>query len=432
MKNNNRFAVLSDLAASTAMLLGYTGPGQGRALPIAVRYWDGRLVGHEDAKITIALKKPASLLQLLPPSAGKLARAYVEGTIDIIGEIRDIVVLGARMANIGVSSNLPAWLGPLHTRRSDRKAIQFHYDVSNDFYALWLDKNMVYSCAYFRDSADTLDRAQEQKLDHICRKLCLKPGDRFLDIGCGWGGLILWAAQHYGAHCVGITLSRNQHEFVSQRIHDLGLEDLCEVRLADYRELDERQRFDKIASIGMFEHVGRKNLPVYFRKIYRLLEPGGLVLNHGISTSFMKDKKLSSGFGSFIDRYVFPDGELVHVAEAMHELSDCGLEARDVECLRPHYAKTLWNWVERLDKNARVARQYVGEKSYRVWRIYMAASAYAFERGWISLYQIMAGRPKPDGSLPYPLTREHLYSGLPQGPAALPAAAASKAITHLS
>ncbi|HWU67273.1 MAG TPA: cyclopropane-fatty-acyl-phospholipid synthase family protein [Stenotrophobium sp.] len=417
--------------SNVSMLLRFVGREPDPSLPIAVRYWDGKLVGQNDAKVTIALKSPASLLQLLPPTAGKFARAYVEGAIDIIGNMRDVVALGARMANIGVTRHLPRLLGPFHTRRSDRNAIQFHYDVSNDFYSLWLDRNMVYSCAYFHSENDTLDQAQQQKLDHICRKLCLQPGDRFLDVGCGWGGLILWAAQHYGAHCVGITLSQNQHQFVSNRIRELGLQNVCEVRLADYRELDERQRFNKIASVGMFEHVGRKNLPLYFSKIYRLLEPGGLVLNHGISTAFMKGRELSSGFGDFIDRYVFPDGELVHVAEAMHELADSGLEARDVECLRPHYAKTLWHWVDRLDRKAEIARQYVGEKSYRVWRMYMAASAYAFERGWISLYQILGGRPRQDGSLPYPLTRAHLYDRHP-GFMELPSQVAAREMTALA
>ncbi|HUF21690.1 MAG TPA: class I SAM-dependent methyltransferase, partial [Burkholderiales bacterium] len=256
---------------------------------------------------------------------------------------------------------------------------------------------------------DTLDQAQEQKLDHICRKLMLNPGERFLDIGCGWGGLILWAAQNFGVRALGITLSDEQHAYVSARIKELDLTDRCEVRLMDYRDVPESEPFDKIASVGMFEHVGKRNLPAYFRKIHALLKPGGVVLNHGITTNSLDDGQLGSSLGEFVAEYVFPGGELVHVSRVMREMSGEGLEAWDVECLRPHYAMTLWHWVRRLEANAEEARRLVGEKRYRIWRIYMSGSAHAFERGWISIFQILGAKPLPDGSQPYPLTRSYIY-----------------------
>lgn len=383
------------------------------SLPLAIQLWNGERVGPDRPRLTIDLRSPAAVKQLLRPSVGKLATAYVEGLIDIHGTLRDAVNLVLSLGQTSVADARQKWFSGRHSRRTDRRAIQFHYDVSNDFYALWLDRNRVYSCGYFHHPDDTLDAAQEQKLDHICRKLCLKRGEHLLDIGCGWGGMILWAAQHYGTHCLGITLSQRQYDYVQEQIHARKLDDCCEVRLQDYRDLEPSLRFDKISSIGMFEHVGRKNLPAYFDVIRRHLKPGGLVLNHGISSSWMNGQGLNSDISDFIDRYVFPDGELVHVAEAQLEMGKLGFEIRDVECLRPHYAKTLWHWVERLDAHAEQARQIVGEQAYRVWRVYMAGSALSFERGWISLHQVLAGKPREDGSLPLPLTREHLYAGQP-------------------
>ncbi len=382
------------------------------SLPVAVKFWNGERIGPDDARVTLTFKNASALKVLLKPSAGKLTRAYVEETIDIEGALREVIAFGTSLRRVTIGRAAMPLLGAWHSLSSDRKAVQFHYDVSNDFYALWLDRNMVYSCGYFRGDADTLDEAQEQKLEHICRKLCLKPDDWLLDIGCGWGGLILWAAEHYRARCVGITLSQKQHAYVSEKIRERGLDAYCEVRLADYREVDSNERFDKIASVGMFEHVGRRNLKTYFQQIHRLLEPGGLLLNHGISASWAKGQALTSEIGDFIDRHVFPDGELVSIAEAIAEMSAVGLESRDVESLRPHYAKTLWHWVERLDRSAPTARELVGERAYRICRIYMAGSAFAFERGWISVYQVLAGRPHSNGELPYPPTREHLYHDL--------------------
>jgi cyclopropane-fatty-acyl-phospholipid synthase len=326
--------------------------------------------------------------------------------------VRDIVRMGEALSVSSPTgatdrSRVRKWFR--HTRLFDRKAVRHHYDVGDDFFALWLDRRRVYSCAYFRRADDTLDIAQEQKLDHICRKLRLAPGERLLDVGCGWGALIQWAAERYRARALGVTLSENQYEYARRRIHDAGLEDRCEVRLLDYRDVPEDEPFDKIASVGMFEHVGRKNLPLYFGKLRRLLRPGGLVLNHGIALNAPELRELGSGIGEFIDDYVFPGGELTHISQVIEEMSAQGIECHDVESLRPHYARTLWHWCDRLEASADTARASAGEKLYRVWRIYLAGSAHAFERGWMSVYQVLAGRAGADGALAVPLTRDYMY-----------------------
>ncbi|MEO1767213.1 class I SAM-dependent methyltransferase [Thiobacter aerophilum] len=383
-------------------------------LPVALELWNGqafKLVDEPAVKVRI--NRPNALLHLANPSLGKLAKSYVERDIDLTGTTRDIIRLGESLCDGVVcgdkkGSRFLSWWR--HSKPADRKNISYHYDVSNDFYGLWLDARRVYSCAYFRTPDDTLDVAQEQKLEHICRKLHLKPGERFLDIGCGWGGLILWAAERHGVRAAGITLSQNQYEYVRQQIRARGLDGQVEVHLMDYRDVPETEPFDKIASVGMFEHVGRANLGKYFAKIQRLLKPGGLVMNHGITAASRASGGLGSGISEFIDEYVFPGGELVHVSEVIDSLSAQGLECWDAECLRPHYARTLWHWVERLEAHAAEAKRLVGEEKFRIWQIYMAGSAHAFERGWMSLFQILAGKPLADGRLPYPLTREHVYA----------------------
>ncbi|MGH8676844.1 MAG: class I SAM-dependent methyltransferase [Burkholderiales bacterium] len=383
-------------------------------LPVAVTLWDGRtLCANATPTIKLTVRSLRAMLSLANPSLGKIAKAYVEGQIDIEGDIRETVRLGEELVT-GDSAiyrkQSKTWKWWRHTRPADRKAIQHHYDVGNDFYALWLDRNRVYSCAYFTSSDDTLDSAQEKKLEHICRKLCLQPGERFLDIGCGWGGLAIWAAEKFGVNALGITLSDEQHAFATGRIKALGLAERCEVKLMDYRDVPEEAQFDKIASVGMFEHVGKHNLPAYFGKINRLLKPGGLVMNHGITTNSLDDGELGSGIGEFVDQYVFPGGELVHLSRVVEAMSAQGLEPWDAECLRTHYAKTLWEWVSRLDANAQRAREIVGERRFRTWRIYMAGSAHAFDRGWISIFQILGAKPLTDGTVPYPLTRAHIYA----------------------
>ncbi|HEY9447734.1 MAG TPA: class I SAM-dependent methyltransferase [Burkholderiales bacterium] len=383
-------------------------------LPVSVTWWDGRTaVAGGDSRVGLKIRDPRVLHTLLRPSLGRLARHYVEEQIDLDGDPRELTRVGEALGGPpapvrGRYAPMNRWLA--HTRLFDRKAIRYHYDVNDDFFGLWLDRRRVYSCAYFLRADDTLDEAQERKLDHICRKLMLQPGERFLDIGCGWGALVMWAAEHYGVQATGITLSQNQHDYARARIRAAGLEDRCRVQLMDYRDVPESDPYDKIASVGMFEHVGRKNLPVYFGKIQRLLKPGGLVMNHGITLNATDQEELGGDIGRFIDDYVFPGGELTHVSRVIAEMSAQGLESADVESLRPHYAKTLWHWVDRLEANRAAAVAKVGERAYRIWRIYMAGSAHAFERGWMSLYQILAGKAGNDGRLAIPLTRDYMYN----------------------
>lgn len=375
----------------------------GQDLSVAIELWDGQsLVLGTSPKVKVRLRSPRALLSLVQPTLGKFAKCYVEQEIDLTGSTRDIIGLGESLCGAaGLDKKgaglLSRWR---HRKPDDRKAIGHHYDVSNDFYALWLDRQRVYSCAYFKHAGDTLEQAQEQKLDLICTKLGLKAGERFLDIGCGWGGLILWAAERYRVRAAGITLSQNQYEYVQAQIQARGLRDFCQVRLMDYRDIPETEQYDKIASIGMFEHVGKKNLPLYFSKIYRLLKPGGLVLNHGITSAGIDTVGLGGGISEFIEQYVFPRGELVHVSRAIESMSRQELECWDVECLRPHYVKTLHHWVDRLEANQQHARQLVGEDKYRVWRIYMGGSAHAFDRGWLSVFQILGGKPLKNGAMP--------------------------------
>ena len=381
--------------------------------PLNIRLWNGALIeaAEGSAPVTMTVHSPRALGSLAHPNLGHLARSYVEGEIDLEGNLRDVLqvgeaLLGQRENAYGRVRRFSWWQ---HTRGADRRNIRAHYDVGNDFYGLWLDRNRVYSCGYFRTPDDSLDQAQEQKLDHICRKLALRPGERLLDIGCGWGGLILWAVRNYGVRAVGITLSEGQYRFALARIRELGLTGRCEVRLLDYRDVPEDEPFDKISSVGMFEHVGRRNLPVYFAKLHRLLRPGGLVMNHGITTNSLEGAGLGSGIAEFVDDYVFPGGDLLHLSTVTREMGRQGLEVLDAECLRPHYACTLWHWVDRLEARRVEARAMVGEKTLRVWLVYMAGAAHAFARGWISIYQLLGSRPMADGTLAHPLTRDYMY-----------------------
>ncbi|MBN8759674.1 MAG: cyclopropane-fatty-acyl-phospholipid synthase [Thiobacillus sp. SCN 64-35] len=385
-------------------------------LPLAITLWNGDTVGvpAERADVRIRLHRKSSLKALAHPSLGALARAYVQGALDLDGDIRDILTLGNRLCQADdckPDTGTAGWKWWRHTRSRDRRNIQYHYDVSNDFYGLWLDAERIYSCAYFRDPGMTLEAAQRAKLDHICRKLALQPGERLLDIGCGWGGLVLHAARHYGVHAVGITLSDDQHAHASARVRELGLEGQVEVRRMDYRDVPETGTYDKIASVGMFEHVGRGHLADYFRKIHDLLKPGGLVLNHGITAAALKTQGLGGGISEFVDDYVFPGGELVHVSEVLETATTGGLECLDAENLRPHYAATLWHWVTRLEAQAARAIELIGEEKYRIWRIYMAGSAHAFERGWMELWQVLAGKAVEGRQPNYPYNRGYIYAG---------------------
>jgi len=386
----------------------------GRNLPVALVLPDGgRVPLSSDPEIEIVARSFRGLKALASPALGALARAYVSNEIDFTGSARRVLgIVETMVGDIAhgrdsLRTRFRLWR---HQQRSNRANIQYHYDVSDAFYKLWLDSRSVYSCAYFKHADDTLDDAQAQKLDHICRKLRLAPGERFLDIGCGWGGLLFWAAQHYGVQASGITLSRNQFEHVTQQIKALGLSDRVDVRLLDYLDLPEDDLYDKIASVGMFEHVGITRFPKYFGKIHRVLKPGGFVLNHGITHNVLGAHSLGSGIGDFVEEYVFPGGELAHVARVAEGMAAAGLEVVDAEALREHYAKTLWHWTERLEANAEAARALVGEEKFRVWRVYLAGSAHAFDRGWLSLWQLLAGKPMPDGRLPHPLTRDYMYT----------------------
>ena len=383
-----------------------------RKLGLNLEFWNGHRESFGDAaSVTLRLNRPEAAWRLLRPDLCVLGQAYVEGDIDVLGPASEVMRVAIEFAR-GFPKNrfLPRlnWHPWRHTVASDARAIAHHYDVSNDFYRLWLDGAMVYSCAYFRHGDEDLNQAQENKLDLICRKLQLRPGDHFLDIGCGWGALIFWAQRHYGVKAVGITLSVAQYEYVKERIAQRGLESQVEVRLQDYRHIIGKEVFDKIASVGMFEHVGLQNLPLYFGTIYRLLKAHGLVLNHGITTSTSGDDAVREGAGDFIERYVFPGGELPDVARAMAEMANQNLEVFDVEGLRPHYAQTLMHWVTRLESRSDEAIRLVGEKAYRIWRIYMAGSAHAFERGWISVYQLLAAKHAEPGLSPQPWNREHM------------------------
>jgi len=293
-----------------------------------------------------------------------------------------------------------------HSKDENRDSIHFHYDVSNEFYKLWLDQAMVYSCGYFEEPSCSLDEAQQAKLEHICRKLLLRPGERFLDIGCGWGALVIYAAQHYGVRAHGVTLSEQQLNVARQRIAAAGLEDRVTVELKDYRDLKGDRAYDKVASVGMFEHVGLKNLPLYFATVHRLLKPAGLFLNHGITheeAGWQKDIGTT-----FINRYVFPDGELDNISNIQGGMERAHFEIADVEALRSHYALTLRAWVDRLERGHVRALEYVNEATYRVWRLYMAACAMDFESGQLGIYQVLASK-RGDPAARLPLTRRHVY-----------------------
>jgi cyclopropane-fatty-acyl-phospholipid synthase len=384
-------------------------------LPVAVELWNGQRIGRDPAAVRVRLRQPTSLKAMADPDLGRLARAYVEGALDLEGSARDILTLGDQFCHASEAKQKTAaerWKWWRHTRTQDRRNIAYHYDVSNDFYGLWLDARRVYSCAYFRTPDMNLDAAQEAKLDHICRKLALQPGERLLDIGCGWGGLILHAAERYGVHAVGITLSDDQHAYVQSLIAQRGLADRVQVFCKDYRDVDEPEAYDKIASVGMFEHVGRAHLGAYFDRIAALLKPGGLVLNHGITTCAPQACGLGSGIAEFVQDYVFPGGELVHASDVLCAAATSGLECLDAENLRPHYGKTLWHWVSRLEDHATQARHLIGEHKYRIWRIYMAGSAYAFEHGWMELWQVLAGKRIAGRQPNYPFSRDYIYRGV--------------------
>jgi cyclopropane-fatty-acyl-phospholipid synthase len=383
-------------------------------VPLAIELWNGkRYALGERPTVTLRVPAASAIKYLAHADLAKLGEAYVEGHIDVDGPITDAIRAAeslARRLSGDKKGRLPLLLRNLHSKKNDSAAIRYHYDVSNDFYALWLDERMVYSCAYFRTGEESIGQAQADKLDHICRKLRLKTGDRFLDIGCGWGALVMHAAEHYGAQALGITLSHNQHALANERIRAAGLQGRCEVRLQDYRDVSGEGVFDKIASIGMFEHVGLKNLPVYFGAIRRLLADGGVVLNHGITSVDPESRAVGLGAGEFIGKYVFPHGELPHLSLVIKEMGAAGLEVMDSETLRLHYARTLERWSARLEANLEKARAFAGEKRLRIWRAYLAGCAHAFGQGWVSIQQVLAVKTGDPKQNPLPWTRDYMYA----------------------
>ena len=381
-------------------------------LPLTVALWNGESFNlGKSPKVTIRLPDRKAARYFLPPSIANLARGYVNGRFDVEGRLDDIIEAAASLARTGISGAgrvRRALRAATHSRERDAHAISHHYDVSNDFYRLWLDPQMLYSCAYFRDATMPLADAQTAKLDHIFTKLMLRPGERLLDIGCGWGALALRAAEQYGARVVGVTLSQNQCDFARERVRAAGLEDRVEIRLQDYRDV--RGQFDKITSVGMFEHVGLKHLGTYFTKIAELLVDGGLALNHGITSTDPDSAESPYGAGQFIDEYVFPHGELPHVSLVLREMQAAGLEALDVESLRRHYARTLARWAANYEAESAAIRAMVGETTYRVWRIYLAGCSHAFAQNWVSIHQVLACKAGPEGLNPTPMTRDYMYT----------------------
>ncbi|MFA5515943.1 MAG: cyclopropane-fatty-acyl-phospholipid synthase family protein [Desulfuromonadales bacterium] len=396
---------------------------------IAVRLWDGTLWKNSPRpRCTLVLKHPGALrLMFLPPSQLSLGEAYIYDDFDIEGDIEEGFTLADCLFDLewGMREkfrlvrhlwNLPGadrvrrkrttlLRGRVHSKKRDARAIRYHYDQSNEFFRLWLDEGMVYSCAYFSAAEETLEAAQERKLDYLCRKLRLQPGEQLLDIGCGWGALVLHAARHYGVHAHGITISPAQAEMAGRRIREAKLADRCKVEVMDYRDVEKPNCYDKLVSVGMFEHVGAGQLSNFFSQAWRLLRPGGVFVNHGITSSLAQP--LPPG-PSFIDRYVFPDGELLPVTDSLRIAEMTGFEVRDVESLREHYALTLRQWVRRLEQRRPETLRQVDEKTYRIWRLYMAGSAHAFKAGRLNIYQSLL--VKPDlGHSGLPLTRADWY-----------------------
>ena len=394
-----------------------------------VRLWDHTTWGTEGRpRFTLVLKHPGALRSMLSsPSELTLGEAYIYDDFDIEGDIEaaldladyllgqepspgESFELSKRLEKLPKGNHSRAGLrlvefgGKPHSKERDRQAIHYHYDLPTEFYSLWLDPGMVYSCGYFSNPEEDLNSAQVHKLDYICRKLRLRPGERLLDIGCGWGGLILHAARHYGVECVGITLSVPQAEVARKRLREAGLNDRCRVEVSDYRDIDHELQYDKIASVGMFEHVGQALLSEYFRRAWDLLRPGGVFLNHGIAYSATYRRRGPS----FVDRYVFPDGDLVPISTSLREAELSGFELRDIESLREHYALTLHHWVQRLEAHQEEARRLTDDTTYRIWRLYMAGSAHGFRSGRLNVYQSLFAKSL-HGHSGLPLSRADWY-----------------------
>ncbi|NBA97048.1 C17 cyclopropane fatty acid synthase CfaB [Pseudomonas sp. R5(2019)] len=384
---------------------------QNLQIPLRLRLWDGHEIDlGPTPSVTIVVKDPQLVAKITHPSLDLLGTAFVEGKLELEGEISEVIRVCDELSQalVGEGEDIVP-VRTVHDKDTDAAAIAYHYDLSNDFYQLWLDQDMAYSCAYFKTGNETLEQAQHAKFEHLCRKLRLTAGEYLLDVGCGWGGLARYAAREYGVKVFGITLSCKQLELARARVKDEGLESQIELQLLDYRDLPQDARFDKVVSVGMFEHVGHANLETYCGRLFAAVREGGLVMNHGITSRHVDGRPVGRGAGEFIERYVFPRGELPHLSMITAEISAVGLEVVDVESLRLHYARTLEHWSNRLESRLGEAAQFVPEQALRIWRLYLAGCAYGFSKGWINLHQILAVKPKADGRHDLPWTREDLY-----------------------
>ena len=437
----------SAVARTIAVLDLAFGPPRQRNYDI--RLWDGTVQRGGEAPaadFSIVFTRRGSLRRmLLPPSELTIVEAIISGDVEIEGNMESSMgigdAIGKNVQSAGrIARLLPRVLAlpkddeapPLdesrysrglrllspRARKGTESEIRFHYDVGNEFYALWLDKRMLYTCAYYKKETDDLETAQVNKLDHICRKLRLEPGERFLDIGCGWGGLVMHAVEKYGVHGTGITLSAAQAEWAQRKIAEKGIGDRCKVEVLDFRDLPPNARFDKMSSVGVTEHIPEDQQPAYFARAFQALEPGGLFMNHcEVST---RTARRTHGVGEkfsrwlwkcdqFIDKYVFPDAKLVPLASVIRAAERVGFETRDVESLREHYAMTLRAWVKGLEHRKVEAIRLVGERTYRVWRLYMSAAAFGFHTAGLNLAQTLLAKPGPGGNSNMPLTREYMY-----------------------
>lgn len=433
------------LAVSREVLRALFGPPSERTFH--VRYWNGAkeiAEGADPVRFTLVVARRGALRRmLLPPNELSIVDAYISGDLDVEGDLESAVSLGdavgRRIRDRRVLAQLAQKILALpaddhpevhktrfqrvsnslsRRRRGDAQAIEFHYGVSNEFYALWLDPMMLYTCAYFRTGDESIELAQLNKLEHICRKLRLRRGERLLDIGCGWGGLARYAAKNYGVEALGITLSEAQAAWGKERIRQEGLSGQCRVEVRDYRDLPLAEKFDKISSVGVTEHVPADEQPAYFARAHSLLRPGGLFLNHcEVSVDQARGEPLTSRLaarlwkrGEFIQRYVFPDARLVPAAHVIASAEGSGLEVRDVESLREHYTLTLRHWIRELENNREAAIRLVGERTYRVWRLYMSAGAHRFHAAKLNIIQTLLSKPREDGRSELPWTREDIYA----------------------
>lgn len=397
----------------------------------AFRFWDGSTLGPDEgqeARFTLVLNHPGAVRRMLWPfNPAGFGEAYIYGDIDIEGDIEALFDLLQHWMStprsllqklsllrhiVGLPSAGPRWpdrgaslRGGQHSEGRDRQAIEYHYEIPGAFYALFLDRYLQYTCGYFADASEDIDAAQERKLEHVCRKLRLRPGERLIDFGCGWGGLITYAAKYHGVHATGVTISREQLKWAEREIDRLGVRDRCQILFMDYRQVPETATYDKAVSVGFTEHLGQRMMPTFFSKVWRLLRPHGLYLHHSIA---FKPFTPYPHWRAFALKYVFPDGELVPINRTIDFLCRPGFEVRDVECLREHYVHTLDRWRRRLEERHDDAVAITDEVTYRIYRLYFAGAKRGFQTGLYNLYQTLVSKTGSDAT-ELPLTRADLY-----------------------